>query len=252
MWQKYEEPMLTDMGQKSEQKEFKYGKSTIDYQLIVEKRKNLAITVRPDKSVLVKAPIESKRGAIEDKLQKRGKWILKQINYFDKFHPLLPEREYVSGETHYYIGRQYRLRLRKGKEESVKLIGKFFVVKTNEPENYEHVKILVNNWYADHAKLLLDRRIRVYAERVLGSGFGDIEIQYKFLKRRWGSYDPSRAITFNVELIKTPIQCIDYVIVHELCHLVYPNHDKAFYQLLRRIIPDWQTRKEKLELFGIR
>ena len=244
--------MLTNMDQVPGQKEFSYGSSTIDYQLIVEERKNLAITVRPDKSVLVKAPTGSKLKAIDAKLQKRGRWILKQINYFDKFHPLQPEREYVSGETHYYIGRQYRLRIRKGKEESVKLIGKFFIVKTNKPGNYEHVKVLINNWYADHAKLLLDRRIRVYAERVLGSGFEDIMTRYKFLKRRWGSYEPNRTITFNIELIKAPIQCVDYVIVHELCHLVHPNHDKAFYQLMRRIIPDWQTRKEKLELFGIR
>lgn len=244
--------MLPDMDQILEEKEFKYGNSTIDYQLIVEERKNLAITVRPDKSVLVKMPTESKLEDIEAKLQKRGKWIIKQINYFDKFHPLQPEREYVSGETHYYIGRQYRLRIRKGKEESVKLIGKFFIVKTRDPENHEHIKFLTRNWYADHAKMMLDRRMGVYAERVLGSGFGDIETRYKFLKRRWGSYDPNRTLTFNIELIKAPIQCIDYVIVHELCHLAHPNHDKAFYQLMRRIIPDWQKRKEKLELFGLK
>jgi len=236
----------------SQRKEFHYGRSTIEYQLVYEEREKLAITVRPDKSVVVKAPAKSKFEEVEKRLQKRGQWVLKQINYFDKFHPIQPERQYVSGETHFYLGRQYRLRIRKGKEESVKLVGKFLIVKILKPDDRERIKFLMMQWYADHAKMLLDRRASLYAEKILGIGFESIQTKYKYMKRRWGSCDPKNAITFNIELAKTPIQCIDYVIVHELCHLVHPNHDKSFYRLIRNIIPDWQARKEKLELFGVK
>ncbi|MCD4673327.1 MAG: M48 family metallopeptidase [Anaerolineaceae bacterium] len=244
--------MSTNDKQHSMLRDFNYGHSTIEYQLILEERKNLAITVRPDKSVIVKAPAESTLEVIEAKLLKKAKWILKQINYFDKFHPLQPKREYVSGETHYYLGRQYRLRIKKSGDETVKLIGKFFIVKTQDTETRDHVKFLMSQWYADHAQLLLDTRAGRYIEKILGSDHQTVEIRYKYLKRRWGSCDPNGMITFNIELAKAPIQCIDYVIVHELCHLVHPNHDKAFYRLMRSILPDWEERKEKLELFGVR
>ena len=236
----------------SDKKQFKYGQSLIEYQLISEDRKNLAITVQPDKSVLIKAPLKSKLEEIECKLKKRGKWILQQINYFDKFHPLQPESEYVSGETHFYLGRQYRLRVRKSSGESVKLISKFFYVDTNNPSDKKRVQSLMNQWYADHAKLQIDRRAKEFVEQILGSGYAEIPITYNFLKKRWGVYNPDRSITINIELIKTPIQCVDYVIVHELCHVVHPNHDKAFYILMESILPDWRIRKDKLELFGVR
>ena len=98
--------------------------------------------------------------------------------------------------------------------------------------------------------MLIDRRIGKYAEKILSKDFGRIKTRYSVMKRRWGSCNPQNRITFNIELVKTPIQCVDYVIVHEICHLVHPNHDKSFYRTIRIIMPDWQKRKERLELFG--
>jgi len=244
--------MSTDLDQPYKLWDIKYGRSTIEYNLIFEDRNNLAVTVRPDKSVIVKAPKESELEEIQGKLLKRGKWILKQINYFDKFHPIQPKREYISGETHYYLGRQYRLRIRKGKEETIKLIGKFFIAKTLRPDDRKHIKFLLMRWYADHAKLVLDRRVRDYSGQIIGLNFGKIEISYKYLKSRWGYWNPNGSLIFNVELIKTPLPCVDYVIAHELCHLISPNHDKAFYRLIKSVLPNWQKRKEKLELFGVK
>jgi len=243
--------MFNNANPASLRKEFTYGRSTIEYELIYEERKNIAITVNPDGAVVVKAPVESDFDEIQSKLQKRGRWILKQINYFDKFHPLQTARKYISGETYYYLGRQYRLRIRRSKQESVKLVGKFFIVETKNPKKSEHIKLLMMQWYADHAKLVLDTRGEKYIERIMGSNYCKVEINYKYLNRRWGIWD-NGTLTFNIELIKTPISCVDYVIVHELCHLVHPNHDKSFYRLMGSIIPDWVERKEKLELFGVR
>lgn len=179
--------MSMDNDGSSVKREFKYGYSTIEYELIREDRKTLAITVRPDKSVVVKAPGDSSFEAIEKKLLKKAKWILKQINYFDQFHPLQPERQYISGETHYYIGRQYRLRVKKSAEESVKLIGKFFIVNASEIDNRDQIKLLLSQWYADHAQLLIDTRTARYVGKILGPGHQTVETRYKYLKSRWGA-----------------------------------------------------------------
>ncbi|TAK11980.1 MAG: M48 family peptidase [Anaerolineae bacterium] len=243
--------MPTDEQTQSSKQEFQYGRSIIEYELRYEARRNLAITVRPDKSVLVRAPLGSDITDIKTKLVKRGEWILKQINYFDKFHPIQPPRQYVSGETHYYLGRQYRLRIRKGSDESVRLSGKFFIVTTRNPEDSDQVKLLMLDWYAPHGQAIFDQRIRKMAPEILGVGYESLEIEYGLMKTRWGSCAPNRKIKVNIELIKSPLPCIDYVIIHELSHLLFPNHDKKFYRLLDKVLPDWRERKERLEQFGL-
>ena len=227
-----------------------YGQNNIEYQLSFEERKNLSISVLPSREVLVKAPVNTSVEEIEKKLRRKSSWVLKQIRYFDKFHPLNPPREYVSGETHYYLGRQYRLRVRKGANETVKLIGKFFIAYTKEPGNNLQVELIMRQWYADHAKAILDERIKNLLEKIPGLDINSLQIKYKYLKKQWGLKNADNSITFNIDLVKTPIQCIDYVIVHELCHLVHPNHDDRFYKLLKKVLPDWQERKERLEYFG--
>lgn len=236
----------------AEVKQIKYGRSLIEYKLVREARRNLSITVQPDKVVVVRAPLSSSQSEIDQRLIKRGKWVLNQINYFDQFHPLQPEREYVGGETHYYLGRQYRLHIEKELPETVKLVGKFFEIRLNNSSDRSRVRMLLQQWYADHARLQIEHRARKLINQVLGSNFADVSITYNFLKKRWGICKPDGSITFNVELIKTPVQCVDYVIVHELCHLKHPNHDKSFYSLLETVLPDWRQRKQKLELFGLR
>src|SRR6056297_1426522 len=95
----------------------KYGNTTIDFDLEYSKRKSLGITVHPDTTVLVKAPENTDYSKIKSKVQKRGRWILKQKNHFESFLPNTPERKYVSGETHLYLGKKYRLKLFKDDSE---------------------------------------------------------------------------------------------------------------------------------------
>jgi hypothetical protein len=227
-----------------------YGQHDIEYQVVFEDRKNLSISVLPSKDVIIKAPVKSDLEEIKKRMQKKASWIFRQIRYFDRFHPLQPPRKYVSGETHHYLGRQYRLRVRKDAQEIVKLVGKFFIAYTKEPTNYSQVELIMREWYADHAKAFLDERIKNHLEKISGLVVNSIQIKYKYLKKQWGLKNADNSITFNVELVKTPIQCIDYVIVHELCHLVHPNHDDRFYKLLKKVLPDWEERKQRLEYFG--
>lgn len=231
-------------------REFNYGRTVIEYELKYEARQNLAITVRPDKSVLVRVPLEASLQDIHSKLLKRGEWVLKQINFFDKYHPVQPPRQYVSGETHYYLGRPYRLRIRKGLDETINLAGKFFLAITRKPKDCDHLRLLMFDWYATQAQAVFDQRIQKLAPDILGPGFKGVEIEYSPMKTRWGSYISDRRLRINLELIKAPIACIDYVLVHELCHVNYPNHDKKFYAKLTQVLPDWKERKSQLEQFS--
>lgn len=112
----------------SERLEFTYGKQTITVLLSFHQRKSLNITVHPDQSVTARAPLDRSREEVLLYLQKRAGWIIRQQDYFDLFRPIQPERRYISGETHYYLGRQYRLKIKEGPKPQVKLIGRFFMM----------------------------------------------------------------------------------------------------------------------------
>jgi hypothetical protein len=224
-----------------------YSNHQIPVNLWFEVRNRLRITVHPDKTVVAKAPMDHTLEEVRAKLEKRGPWIIRQLEYFEQYHPILPERQYVSGETHYYLGRQYRLKVMVGNNNAVKLIGKYFILTTAQTEDKARKKQLLQDWYSGHAKVLIQNRVSLHIERVFELGAQKPEVKFRRMNKRWGSCTPSGVITFNTELIKAPIHCIDYVVLHELCHLVYEGHSTKFYHLLDVLMPDWRKRKERLE-----
>lgn len=126
-----------------------FGSKKIDFSLEYSDRKSLGITVTPELSVLVKAPIDTSIEKVKEKLRKKAPWIIRQQSFFLSFHPKTPARKFISGETHLYLGRQYRLQILIGKDESVKLKGKFIKVTAREKSR---AKDLLNDWYLQHAK----------------------------------------------------------------------------------------------------
>lgn len=225
----------------------RYGSKEFVVTVVTEKRKHLSITVHPDLRIIVKAPVGIKLEEIEKRLVKRVPWIARQIEYFERFHPLPPPHRYVSGETHVYLGRQYRLRIQHGVKPRVRLIGRFFEMELPDPKDSSKAEKVLQGWYTAHAKTLLPRRLTRFLPVFEGLGATLTEVRYRRMKRRWGSCSTKGTILLNTELIKAPIHCVDYVIVHELCHLLHPRHDKNFHRLLGRILPDWKERKERLE-----
>ena len=123
-----------------------YGGREIPFQLVFSKRKSLEISVHPDKSVIVKAPEGTDLEDIEAKVKKRARWIKRQIRYFDQFDPRTPSRKYVSGESHLYLGKKYRLKIEVGSDNGVALkAGFFWVTSTNGKP--DHVESLLSDWY---------------------------------------------------------------------------------------------------------
>ncbi len=225
-----------------------YGRKIIDFSLLYCDRKTMEIVVHPDSSITVKAPIESDIAFIEKKIVKRARWILRQLNYFKQFNPKTPERCYVNGETHLYLGKQYRLKLVKGTGNSVKLSRGFFYVTCQKEPTLDSVKKFLNQWYYEKAQLQFSESMERCWQKFNNLGIGKPKITIKRMQKRWGSLSDKGTITLNTDLIKAPKECIDYVVTHELCHLKYHNHSSEFYKLLDSVIPRWEKIKHKLEL----
>lgn len=221
-----------------------YGSKEIIFRLEYQNRKSLGITVHPDKSVTVKAPTDAQMDKILAKIRKRAPWILRQQDFFLSFEPLTPARKYISGESHLYLGRQYRLQIYDSPENVVKLKRGFIEVHTNNRQKTEQ---LVKDWYKKRATVKFREIADKYTERFEKYQVHPSAVTLKWLDKRWGSCTPKGKIILNVELIKAPKACIEYVIIHELCHLIHHNHSTAFFTLLTKEMPDWRKWKARLE-----
>jgi predicted metal-dependent hydrolase len=148
----------------------------------------LAIHVYPDGNVIVDAPITTSKQAIADKVKKRAPWIFKQKLKFESYPPALSQRQYVSGETHRYLGRQYRLKVMEGNNECVKLLHGHLSIKANDPENRLRVKTLLQQWYRLRARVVFSERYKFCTQQVVKLGIEHHQgIQLRFMPKRWGS-----------------------------------------------------------------
>ena len=217
---------------------------TIEYQLSFAERKSLGITVKPDLSVFVKAPINTPNDKIEKVIFKRAAWIIKQQSYFLTFFPKSLPKKYVSGETHLYLGRSYRLKIEQAKINSVKLKGKFIYVEVNKQSKPENI---LKNWYNENARLKFEAYAQPLIQQFQKYNVEPSNIILREMPTRWGSCTPKGKIILNPELIKAPKGCIEYVILHELCHLVHHDHTQKFIDLQTKEMPNWEKWKMKLE-----
>lgn len=225
-----------------------YGTKDIFFEVQRSNRKTLAIEVHPDSSVHIIAPQESSISAIEKKVEKRANWIVKQQQYFEQFLPRTPEREYVSGETHYYLGKSYLLKISVGDINEVKLkAGKLQVI-CKESYSPENVKKQLAHWYYRHAEKKFNKLAKEAFAKFKEYDFKEPKLEIRRMAKRWGSCNTIDKITINPELIKAPSKCIEYVLVHEMCHFVVKNHNRAFYGTLTSVMPNWKKWKDRLEL----
>lgn len=226
--------------------QIQYGTKQITFSVTEKKRKTIAVEVHPDTSVQIKAPFDCSIDDIKKVVSKRSRWIITQQKFFEQFLPETPKREYVIGETHKYLGRKYILKIEDSDENKVKIQGSFIVVKTQN-NNTDNVKHLMTEWYYKRASKIFEKLYEEAYRRFIQYKIQKPELQIKRMKKRWGSYTSSDKIVINPELIKASSACIEYVMIHELCHLIERNHSKRFYNLLENIAPDWKHWKIKLE-----
>lgn len=225
-----------------------YGKEKIEYNFCRLDRKTLEIAVYPNCAVLVKAPLGIAPAEVQERVARRARWIIRQRNFFLQFDPRTPARCYVGGETHLYLGRHYRLKIGNGRHDDIKLVKGYFEIKVKGRVISRKIKYLLDEWYIRKAMGKFRERLEHCLPYFKRPALPQPRLQIKRLKRRWGSLSAKGVLILNIDLIRSPIECIDYVIVHELCHIQYKDHGPDFYKLLEKIMPDWKNRKHKLEL----
>jgi predicted metal-dependent hydrolase len=209
-------------------------------------RKTLAISVLPDGTLELVAPMLAREELILAKVAKRKAWISKQRREFQTMNAKRPALRHVSGATHRYLGCQYRLKVEKSDETSVLLKGGFFHVRVRTPGE-EAVSEALKTWYRDHAKQQFSLRLAAWEKWCAKHRLPKPILRLRAMTKRWGSALKNGTICLNPELVRTSPLCIDYVIAHEVCHLRHPDHGKKFWNLLTQLMPDWKQRKARLE-----
>ena len=226
-----------------------FGNTTIEYHLSFAQRKTVAIEVHPDLQVTIIAPEGSEPAAIEDLIRKRARWILRQQQRFSTYAPQETPRAYVSGESYRYLGRQYRLKVLEGQQEGVKQ-GRGLFTSLYQISMIQSVsRVFLRQWYRDKARYVFCERLKACYPRIERLGIPYPSLTLRSMRTRWGSCSRSGRIILNPRLVQTPLDCIDYVLLHELCHLKEHNHSKQYYQLLDQALPDWRERRQKLNEF---
>ncbi|WP_223479043.1 M48 family metallopeptidase [Oricola indica] len=226
-----------------------YGDRRIEYTISTnaELRERVRIHVHPNGTVEVETPLGKTDKEIAIAVLKRARWIDSNLRQFERLREHSLPRQYVSGETHFYLGRRYQLKVIGGVHGSSSVRMKAGQIQVQLPcPDPAAVKRRLNEWYKSRAKLYLQDRLCQIAADI---SWVDVPPPIKLakMKTQWGSCSPAGHVYLNPMLIKAPRECIDYVIVHELCHLQEHNHSKRFYALLHKELPTWKHIKAKLD-----
>jgi predicted metal-dependent hydrolase len=229
-------------------RQVRYGNVTLAYELRYARRKTLAITVHPDRRVTVAAPLGLPLAEVERFILRRAPWILKKLRQLE-LAPRPAPRQYVSGETHRYLGRQVRLKVVQGAPQGARLDGELLWVRVRDKEDPESVRRVLEAWYRARAAEVFAERLEACWPRAVPLGVPRPVVTIRLMRSRWGSARRPNKMTLNVKLVQAPLPLIDYVILHELCHFVEPNHSSRYYQVLERVLPDWRARKAALNSF---
>lgn len=224
-----------------------YGSERIAFSVKYRERKTMAITVHPDLRVEVIAPADTDPETIQTKVTRRARWILRQKRQFMAWMPKPLPRRYQSGETHRYLGRQYQLKVIPSAETKVGLRGRYIEVQTPKTDNPKAIKKALDQWYRTHAETRFKQDLDAAYLRLSAHALPEPKLRLLKMPKRWGSCTHIGEIILNPDLIKAPGLCIEYVIIHELCHLRHLNHSTSFFQMLDAVLPDWKIRKARLE-----
>lgn len=228
-----------------------YGQHVIDYEVVRKANsRKLRLKVHPDQRVVVTAPIEATEAFIQTSVIKKAGWIWQHLQDFaNQKNDVLPRR-YVSGEAQFYLGRRYVLKVTidSHQPEAVKLYrGKLTVnLLDDTTDKAARVKKLLDNWYQQKAKAVFHQRLLAMlpkADWVQGTP----SFRVLSMKKQWGSCSTQGNLVLNPHLVKAPKECIDYVILHELCHIAEHNHSDRFWRLLTQVMPNWKVVKTQLD-----
>ncbi len=229
-----------------------FGTRKLTYALEQKQVKNLNLRIRKDGSVHVSASPAVPADEVDAFVIRKGDYIIHAIEQFRLMQQYQPEpKRYVSGETFYLQGRGVRLQVIQDKKDSLTSDGVYIFLRVKDSDEFDKKRRMVTKY--------LDQQCREIFEQELNELYPvfkkyDVEkpqLRIRNMDTRWGSCLAKKGIiTLNKRLLEAPRNCIQYVVMHELCHLVHPNHSKHFYQFLTMMMPDWKQRKEALDKYA--
>lgn len=222
---------------------------TIPFHYCRSRRRSLGLTVKGDKSVWVRVPLRTPPDEIRGFVLRKAGWIQKVWQRLDS-RPPTSGQSFRSGAIVPYQGREYLLRVERGSGEAVALRGNELVVRTGRDEP-DQVAGVIGAWYRERAQELFRERARACHRRMEAEALPLPSIVIRDMRSRWGSYScRTGRVCLNLNLIKAPLPCLDYVIIHELCHIRVPNHGPRFWNLVGRYVPDHAELRRRLRCCG--
>jgi predicted metal-dependent hydrolase len=215
----------------------------LSFQIVYSRRKTLELSVERDKWIIVRAPEGTSEETIHQAVEAKRFWLFQKVNSEQKYSERAAQKEFVSGETIQYLGRNYRLDVTDSDVDGVTFQSRFEISRKSQPNAAD----LFRMWYLKRAEERIPRRAKYFAE-TLGVRFNRILISD--MRVRWGSCTPKSNLNFNWRLMKAPTAVIDYVIVHELAHLIEPNHTRRFWNIVSIQVPRFDWAREWLRKHG--
>lgn len=212
----------------------------IKYQIKYSNRKTLNISVERDRSIVVRAPHHLTAEKIDKIVQSKRQWIKDKLNHAQKYPDVTESKEFVSGETLMYLGKNYQLLVVDEEVEDIEFDQRFKISRANQPKANE----LFKKWYLKQALLKIEPLATKYAKS-LGVQYNQFKTSE--MKYRWGSCTPANNIIFNWRIIKAPMYVLEYLVAHELVHLMESNHTSRFWNILSIQVPNYLKAKEWLK-----
>lgn len=230
---------------------YEYGNQKIEFTVEYRKRKTLSIQVEAPDIITVIAPLKTSEEKTLEVVKTKSKWIVQKLFEIREMEYRKRSRQYINGESFIYMGRNYSLQIVLDSNitlpEAKLNRGKLYVYTNSKDEDV--IKKAIENWYKDKAKEKIQERIDYYQP------YFDIKpsmVKIKEQQKRWGSCSSKKVLLFNWKCIMAPSPVIDYIVVHEMCHIVHMNHSKEFWALVKKVLPDYEDRKAWLKNNGIK
>jgi predicted metal-dependent hydrolase len=218
----------------------------VDYRVIRSRRRSLELRVYPDRRVEVRVPWHCPRAEVEAFVASREDWLRQRLAEAPPIIVTPPAPGFRTGEAHLYLGERYPLAIAPARRAATGMADGQLLLLSPAPDDPGKLADQLGRWYRRQAEQvfgeLLDQHFPFFAAR----GHARPVLKIRTMKSRWGSLSSRGGMTLNLELIKTPLGSIEYVVIHELCHLEHMNHGPGFRSLLTRLLPDWQQRKREL------
>lgn len=218
----------------------------LGYEVHRKKVKNINLRINQNMEVYISAPINLHSSYIENFIKSKENWIKKVLEKVEEKKNSKKEYEYVTGEIHKFLGSEYKLVIKNGNSNKITLNReKMEIILYTQYEKAQDKKKILEKWYFDCAKKIFSNAMEKWL-KILNESIEHLSI--KPMKTRWGSCNYNkRYINLNTELIKrTPFE-IEYVVLHELAHLKYPNHGKGFYNYIENYMPNYRIAEKMLD-----